>query len=857
VISEHLKGLTALSAVQRLAAEGYNELPSQKKKSIAELLVGVVCEPMLLLLFASGAAYLVLGNPKDALILLSFVAVVVGITLYQEQKTEKALEALRDLSSPRALVIRDGEQKRIAGRDVVCEDLIVLHEGDRVPADATVIECSNLSVDESLLSGESVSVRKAAWDGKQEPCRPGGDDLPFVFSGSMVVAGQGIAKVSTTGIATEIGKIGKALQGIKEEETLLKKESNRLVRVFSVIGLVLCAVVVAVYGLTRGNWTQGILSGLTMGMAILPEELPLIMIIFLTLGARRMAKSNVLTRRTYAVETLGAATVLCTDKTGTLTQNKMQLARVYADGAFHDVSAGNLTPQPEGVHVLLEYGILASQSDPFDPIEKGIKSVRDMYAQGRDDRYTNWKLLKEYPLSKSLVAMSHVWEIPDCDHLVVAVKGAPEAVMDLCHLSDEQRSLLTNAIDEMAGRGLRMLGVAKAQFAQAALPQGQHDFSYDFCGLLGFLDPVREAVPQAVKEAYAAGMRVVMITGDYPATASYVAKEIGIPDPDRVIVGDELQKMSVEELRERIKTASVFARVMPEQKLLIVNALKANGEIVAMTGDGVNDAPALKAANIGIAMGERGTDVARESAALVLLNDDFSSIVHAVRLGRRIFDNLKKAIAYTFAVHVPIAGMSLLPVLFNMPIVLLPAHIAFLELIIDPACSTVFESVSEEHGIMDRPPRKLSESLFGRETFIISLLQGLSVLAVVFAVYCRALSSGVSQDECRTLTFVTMVIANMMLIVTDLSWSKNIGEIAAAKNPAVIWMLGSTSFALVAVLCVPFLRSVFHFTSLTFVEFGYALVGGVVSLLWFEGLKRIWKQMKKSETSRAAPRVSG
>ncbi len=847
ILSDHeiqaIKGLSAREADKRLMEEGANELPSQKQKNIVVIMFGILREPMLLLLIGSGLIYLCLGEPRDAVMLISFVVVVVGITFYQEHKTEKALEALRDLSSPRALVIRDGEQARIAGRDVVREDIIVLREGDRIPADAVVISCSNLSVDESLLTGESVSVRKAEWDGKQSPSRPGGDDLPFVYSGTMVVSGRGVAKVTLTGVRTEIGKIGKALQGITEEETLLKKETGRLVRIFSLIGLVLCVLVVVIYALTRGNLIQGILSGLTLGMAMLPEEFPVVLMIFLTLGAWRMSKIQVLTRRTYAVETLGAATVLCTDKTGTLTLNKMQLAVLYSKGKFYEVGTEKSTPLAEEAHDLIEYGILASQSDPFDPIERGIKQMGDLHLQGTEHIHQNWKLVKEYALSRQLIAMSHVWKSPDSENFIIAAKGAPEAIADLCHLNDTQRQELTQSIESMAARGLRLLGVASAVFKKGDLPQGQHDFIFNFVGLLGFSDPVRATVPQAIKEAYAAGMRVVMITGDYPATAAHIAKEIGLINPDQVITGMELEKMPLKALLERIKTVNVFARVVPEQKLAIVNAFKANGEIVAMTGDGVNDAPALKSANIGIAMGERGTDVARESSALVLLNDDFSSIVNAVRLGRRIFDNLKKAIAYIFSVHIPIAGMSFLPVLFNMPIVLMPAHIAFLELIIDPACSTVFESVSEEKGIMNRPPRKLKEPLFNRNTFIVSLLQGLSVLLVVFAVYFYALTTKIGEDECRTLTFTTLVFSNMILIVTNLSWSKNIMEILKAKNLALWWVLFGTALGLVGVLSVPFLRSLFHFTGLSLTELGVALAGGILSLFWFEGLKWVWKRL--------------
>lgn len=839
---EYIAGLSEVEAAVRLKQHGYNELPSQKKRSIFAILFNVLKEPMLLLLLGSGCIYLVLGEPGDAVMLLSFVLVVVGITFYQERKTERTLEALRDLSSPRALVIRGGQQRRIAGREVVTDDIIVLNEGDRVPADAVVLSCSNLSVDESLLTGESVAVRKSPWDEKETNKRPGGDDLPFVYSGTLVVSGRGMAKVTSIGIHTEMGKIGKALQSIREEDTLLQKETGRIVRNFSIVGIILCLLVVIVYGITRGNWLNGILSGLTLGMAMLPEEFPVVLIIFLTLGAWRISKSQVLTRRAQALETLGAATVLCTDKTGTLTHNEMRLTMLSAHNVFYAVNTKEQKVLPENAHALLEYAILASQKDPFDPIEKEIKSTGEFYLAGSEHIHKNWKIVKEYPLSKQLLALSHVWESPDKQNYVIAAKGSPEAIADLCHFNEAQHQQLKKTVEEMADRGLRILGVAKAFFTKTTLPAVQHDFVFEFIGLLGFIDPIRSTVPGAVKEAHAAGMRVIMITGDYPGTARNIAQQVGLKNPEQCITGLELEAMKHLELREKIKTIDVFARVVPEQKLAIVNALKANGEVVAMTGDGVNDAPALKSANIGIAMGERGTDVAREASALVLLNDDFSSIVHAVKLGRRIFDNLKKAIAYIFAIHVPIAGMSLLPVLFHMPIALLPAHIAFLELIIDPACSTVFEACAEEKNIMKRPPRNLRESLFNKRAFVFSFLQGLSVLTVVFLVFIAALYFKKGELEARTLAFTTLVFANIMLIITNLSWSKNVIDIIKSKNAALLWVVSLAMGALICVIYVPPLRNLFHFAVLSFEDVLITLTSGIASLAWFEGLKALHRK---------------
>lgn len=832
---ETITGLSEVEAQKRLKTEGYNELPSQKRQNIFVILLHVLLEPMLLLLLGAGLIYILLGEKQDALMLLIFVFVVVGITFYQQRKTERALEALKNLSSPRALVIRDGQQKRIPGREVVREDYIILREGDRVPADAVVIFSSNLSIDESLLTGESLAVRKSDWDGKAAMTQPGGDDLPFVFSGTLVVQGHGIAKVLGVGSHTEMGKIGKALQKIKPEETLLKKETGRIVRNFAIGGLILCSLVIVIYGITRGNWIVGFLAGLSLSMAILPEEFPVVLMIFMSLGAWRMSKRQVLTRNTASIEMLGAATVLCVDKTGTLTQNKMILSSLFCDNHFYDIEKNGEKTLPECFHDLLEYGYLASQRDPFDPIEKEIKNTTEKFLKKTEHIHDQWKLVREYPLSKHLLALSHVWESSDRMEHVIAAKGAPEAIADLCHFTKEQTKEVLIHVKEMTDKGLRVLGVARSSFKEDSLPDKQHDFEYEFVGLLGFVDPVRFTVAPSLKECYTAGMRMIMITGDYPGTAQHIGRQIGLKNPEAFITGPELSQMSQEELRQKIKTINIFARVVPEQKLAIVDALKANGEIVAMTGDGVNDAPALKSSHIGIAMGERGTDVARESSAIVLLNDDFSSIVQAVRLGRRIFDNLRKSISYIFSVHVPIAGMALIPVLMGLPLVLLPAHIAFLELIIDPACSTVFEAEREEKNIMNRPPRNLKERLFGWKNFFYSFVQGLSVLvAVIFIFLWFYNGTPAQEDQARTLSFATLVIANIMLIVVNLSGSRSLFTTVNSKNKALWLVVVGAMLALLLILLIPLLQNLFHFSPIPLIDFLIAAIVGVASVSWFK-----------------------
>ncbi|MHC1740656.1 MAG: cation-translocating P-type ATPase [Anaerolineaceae bacterium] len=832
----YLQGLTEQETLERLAQDGYNELPSTKKRTFFHMLFEVIREPMFLMLIACGLLYLFLGDQAEALMLLGFVFVIIGITFYQEQKTERALEALRDLSSPRALVIRDGKQQRIAGREVVRDDIVLISEGDRVPADAVLLSGSNISVDESLLTGESVPVRKKVWDGQLEMGRPGGEGLPFVYSGTLIVKGQGITQVRSTGPRTEIGKIGKALQILEPEDTNLQQQTSKIVRTFAIVGIGLCLLVVVVFGLTRGDWLNGFLAGLTLAMATLPEEFPVVLTIFLALGAWRISQHKVLTRRVAAIEMLGAATVLCVDKTGTLTQNRMTVTQIGVNGQFESID-GNQLSLAENFHEVVEYSILASPIDPFDPMEKAMKELGGRTLGHTGHIHKDWVLVKEYPLSEQLLAMSHVWRSQDGKDFVIAAKGAPEAISDLCHFDETRLKKLLEEVNRMANEGLRVIAVARAKFDQLNLPSEQHEFNFEFVGLLGLSDPVRPEVAEAVQECYTAGIRVIMITGDYPGTALNIAKQIGLKPVDQMITGPELDLMSEEELQERIKTVCIFARAVPEQKLRIVTALKANGEVVAMTGDGVNDAPALKAAHIGIAMGGRGTDVARESAAIVLLDDNFASIVKAVRMGRRIFDNLKKAMAFIFSVHLPIAGMSLLPVLLKWPLALLPVHILFLELIIDPACTVVFEMEADEKDIMKRPPRKLNEPLFGRSMILTGLIQGIGVLGVVFSVYSISLSLNFGETEARMLSFVCMVLGNLGLIFTNRSWTQSIIRILSIPNKALWWITGGAIGFLTLILTVPLLRNLFQFAPMHRWEIPLIAAAVTLSILIAESVK--------------------
>jgi Ca2+-transporting ATPase len=832
-------GLSESEASQKIKTLGYNELPSSKPKTIFHTMYHVIREPMFLMLVACGLLYLITGEVQDALMLLGFVFVMMGITIYQERKTERALDALRDLSSPRALVIRDGVQRRIPGREVVEGDLIVLSEGDRVPADAAIVHTNGISTDESLLTGESVPVRKKLWNSEPANVQPGGDDLPFIYSGTLVVQGQGMARVYATGIRTELGKIGKALQSVKEEETRLNREVRNLVKHIAIFGLCLCLVAIIIFGLSRGDWLKAVLNGLTLAMALLPEEFPVVLTIFMTLGAWRMSKKNVLTRRVPAIETLGSATVLCTDKTGTLTQNRMTVQELYNGRNFARVDADKALA--EEFCELVYTSAKASLPNPFDPMEKAFHTIYDNCCKDSSLFQSKQTLEKEYPLSHDILAMANAWR-DDEGNQFVAVKGSPEAIMKLCQMSTEEFTEIEARITAMAANGLRVLGIATVVH-QGEWLEKISDYRYEFLGLIGLADPPRTTVPSAVKECYRAGMRIIMITGDYPGTALAIAKQIGLSNPENIITGPELSKMSEQELAQRIDTVTIFARVVPEQKLLIVKALKDKGEIVAMTGDGVNDAPALKSANIGIAMGERGTDVARESASLVLVDDDFSSIVCAVRMGRRIYDNLKKASAYIFSIHVPIAGMSIIPLFYaDLPLILYPIHVVFLELIIDPACSVVFEMEPEEKHIMDKPPRSIKEPIFSLKMVGVSLLQGLSVLLIVGLVYWYGVSRNISDEQVRALAFCTLVFSNIGLIISNRSWSESIFTILRKPNPAMLWLVGGVIALTFTITSNHFLNDLFKFAPLHKHDVLICLGMGLLSITWFELLKVIRKK---------------
>ena len=844
------RGLSEADARARLKAEGYNELPRPDRRTPLHIILEVLREPMMALLIGGGVIYVMLGDLKEALILLAFATLSIVITVVQETRTERVLEALRDLTSPRALVIRDGQRKRIAGREVVRGDVIVLAEGDRVPADAVLIQSHDLQTDESLLTGESIPVRKVTDSNADSSIarRPGGDDLPWVFSGSLVVRGRGMGEVIATGALSEIGKIGQSLNTLETEQPRLQEQTRRLVAVFAVVGGAVSILAVLLYGTMRGGWLDAVLAGIALGMSMLPEELPVVLTVFMAMGAWRISRARVLTRRAAAIEALGSATVLCTDKTGTLTENRMSVVELsLKNGEIFRPRKASGEKMPEDFHGLVQFGLLASEREPFDPMERAFHDLaREQLGETERLPGPQWKLVHTYGLRPGLLAMSQVWQSTDArQEFVIAAKGAPEAIADLCHLSASDVAALTRSMDAMAAEGLRVLGVARASFAGQTWPDSQHDFSFKFLGLVGLADPLRTSVPDAVSECRSAGIKVIMITGDHPATAKAIAREAGLDTEDRA-TGKELEQLSDAELALRVRAATVFARIMPEQKLRIVNALKANREIVAMTGDGVNDAPSLKAAHIGIAMGGRGTDVAREASSIVLLDDDFGSIVKSVRLGRRIYDNLRKAMGFIFAVHVPIAGLALLPLLFGLPILFGPVHIAFLEMVIDPVCSLVFEAETEEDDVMRRPPRGADEPLFSGPLIGWGLLQGAFAFVLVAVIFVVAFTRGMPEEEVRALAFFSLVLTIVSLIFVNRSFSASLVTALRRPNPALALVLLAVTTMLSVTLLWPFARALFRFGPLHLDDLTLTLGAAVLVLVLLELLKPLWRAQLQS-----------
>jgi Ca2+-transporting ATPase len=786
-------------------------------------------EPMVLLLVGAAALYLALGDLGEGLFLVGGAVAAIGLVIFQEARSERALAALRELAQPNARVIRDGSEREIPARELVPGDILLIGEGERVPADGLLVAGEVLRVDESALTGESAPVSKPPADpatGRDAgEVAPGAESSPFLFAGTLVVRGQGVAEVTRTGERSALGRIGKSLAEIAHELTPLQKTAGRLVGLLGIVAIGFCALVAVAYGLLRDDWIGGALAGLTVAISLVPEEFPLVLAIFFAIGAWRLATHKVLTRRSSAIETLGSATVLCVDKTGTLTENRMAIARLWTrEGDFAVAGASELAPSARSV---LRIATLASAVRPVDPMDKAVHAMSRQAMAG--DPLLHEEPEQAWPLRPELLAVIQIWRTAG-ESRVAAAKGAPEAIFRLCRLESAEVARLHDVIETYAAQGLRVLGVASAENdgpfdpAPPAVP-------FQFTGLVGFIDPLRADVPEALEEARRAGIDVIMVTGDHPATAMAIARAAGLDVSAGVLLGAEVAALPFEELCRRLETVRVFARIVPEQKLRIVEALKADGEIVAMTGDGVNDAPALQAAHIGVAMGKRGTDVAREAADLVLLDDSFASIVGGVRLGRRIFANLRRALIYITAIHVPVAGLALLPILLGLPPILFPMHVVLLELIIDPTCSLVFESEPAEADTMRQPPRLASETLFGLVHVGIAVLQGMGVLVGVLGLYWWSLTMlGTPEAVARAAALVALVVGNLVLALADAAVP---GRLFTYRRHTYWAIVGVVALVLALVLAVPTVGSIFQIAMPGAGLLGLAAATGLIAGGWW------------------------
>lgn len=820
------KGLSDQEVIANRKSFGLNVIGDKAKSPIWGILFEILKEPLFIILIAASTIYFILGETTEGIIMLVAIGLVSGISIFQENKSRNAVNALKKLSSPQAKVYRNSEIIAIPTEDLVVKDLILVEDGDLVPADANIIESHDFSVNESLLTGESLSVAK--------------DELsesPVIFQGTMVDSGNCVAEITAVGKNSALGKIGTSLGDIDETKTPLQIQIKSFVRSMVILGGIAFFLVWGINYLNSHDLLNALLHGLTLAMSVLPEEIPVAFSTFMALGAYRLYKNKVISRSPYTVETLGTASVICTDKTGTLTENRMELRALYD---FTSDSLTDFTKDKPAFNPTIDHAVWASEILPFDPMEKSIHAFYEKLAP-KDERKSA-KMLHEYPLGGKPPMMTHIFQKENGEK-IIAVKGSVEAVMKKSNLSGGDTEKILAQTEGLTSKGYRVLAVGRADSSIEKFPKTQQEFDFEFLGLVAFYDPPKKNIEEVLKTFYKAGIKVKMITGDYAQTASAIASQIGLKSAGKVLTGDEVMALDDAGLQEKVRGTDIFARMFPEAKLKIVEALKQIGEIVAMTGDGVNDGPALKASHIGIAMGKRGSEVAKSAAALVLMDDDLGHMTEAVALGRRIYENLKKAIQYIISIHIPIILVVLLPLVLSWEFTLIftPIHVIFLELIMGPTCSIVFENEPIEPNSMNNPPRNMAQTFFSWGELSLSVVQGLMITATSLGLGYYLMVSGETNETVRTIIFSTLVLSNVFLTLVNRSFYYSILKTVRYPNKLIPLILGISLLLLVLILIVPSIQSVFGFEAVRVELLGMALTGSFLGVFWIE----VWKAWRR------------
>jgi len=822
-IENEIQGLNDQQVVESRKKFGGNFVVIEKQTFLKKF-IGILKDPMIVLLLAAALLYFISGEIANSIFMAFAIALVAGISIYQEARSRNALATLKTLTRPTSKVIRGGITFEIKREEIVMNDVILVEEGTSIPADGFIVQSNDFSINESILTGESFAVSKNKSDKDNR-----------VFQGTTVVSGRAICEVDAIGPATALGKIGKSLETIKEEETPLQKQIASFVKMMALVGAFIFLIVWGINFFKTHEVLNSLLKALTLAMSILPEEIPVAFTTFMAIGAWRMMKIGVIVKNTMTVETLGSATVICTDKTGTITENKMSLAKLFA---LSTQKISSVDDANEEEKELITTAMWASEPIPFDPMEIALHNAYSSLI--KVDQRKNYKMIHEYPLSGRPPMMTHIFENV-AGHRIIAAKGAPEALLEVCKISEQEIQSIKKALQNLTSEGFRVLGVGVAEFGGNDFPKQQQNFKFNFKGLVAFYDPPKKNIGQVLESFYNAGINVKIITGDNAATTSSIAKQIKFLGTEKTMSGEELLKMNEKEFDEHVMGINIFTRMFPDAKLRILNALKANHQIVAMTGDGVNDAPALKAAHISIAMGKKGTEIAKEVSSLILMDDDLGKMVDAIAMGRKIYINLKKAIQYIISIHIPIILTVFIPLALGWiyPSIFSPVHIIFLELIMGPTCSIIYENEPLEKNVMQQKPRPFTTTFFNFRELSTSVIQGLIITIGTLFVYQFAVNHELNEAVTRTMVFTTLVSANIFLTLENRSFYYSIFTTLKYKNNLVIGIIFATMFITTLLLLIPALTNFFEFGKLNASQLIICVLVGCVSVVWFEGIKAI------------------